>query len=440
MAEDKYRLPRGMHPIMPEDEIYWRALETAARNRSEAMGFTRITTPVVDNRALFMRSIGTATDIVQKEMFMVGRLKDAENEETADDKEKEDLVLRPEITAQVARTYIQQGMQTLPQPVRLFYLREPVFRYERPQAGRYRQFFQYGAEILGSDDPMADVLLITLLWQIFQDVYLTEKMILEINSIGCATCRPQIKKKIVEYYKSVEEFVCPDCQKRMQANPLRLFDCKEERCQAIINEAPQIIDNLCDTCQSNFRQILEVLDDLNIPYNLNPKLVRGLDYYTRTVFELRDEDDEQRQNVLAGGGRYDGLIKELGGAFTPAVGFSIGYERVIEKLKQRSIKLPSVPGPEILIIQLGNKAQRQSLILLTELNQLNYRTACIPGKESLRGQLRMADKYKIPIVLIMGQREAYDDTVIVRDMKEGVQETIDRKRLPEILAKFLKKE
>lgn len=440
MSDENLRPPRGMRDILPENEIYWRAIENAAKNRCENLGFSRITTPLVDAKSLFIRSVGDETDIVQKEMFAVKRLTNqADTDETKEDS-KEELVLRPEATAQIARAYIQYGMHTLPQPVRLFYLREPMFRYERPQAGRYRQFYQFGAEVLGSDHPMTDALLILLVWQIFQDLKISDKLVVDINSIGCKVCRPIIKRKITEYYKSVSQSLCPDCQVRLKKNPLRLLDCKEEQCQPFIAEAPQIVDNLCEECQTYFRQVLEMLDDLNIPYNLAPQLVRGLDYYTRTVFEFRDEKDTKRQAVLAAGGRYDGLVETLGGHSTPGVGFSLGYERVVEKIKEYEIDVPPLPAPEILLVQLGDKAQRKCLELMARLNKANYSATTIPGKDSLRSQLRMADRLNIPIALIIGQREAFDNTAILRNMKEGVQETVDLKRIEEILPRYIKRE
>lgn len=436
MSEDiAKRLPRGIKEILPEDEIYWRHIENISRYRSESMGFGRITTPIIDFKNLFIRSVGNQTDVISKEIYEVNRACD-----TVSDEPKDELVLRPEATAQVARSYIMNGMHTLPQPVRLYYLREPMFRYERPQAGRFRQFIQFGAEIFGSADAMADVLLIQLLWQIIKDLHLDEDLIIDMNSIGCRECRPNIKKKIITYYKSVENDLCQDCLIRLKKNPLRLLDCKNNSCQHLTEETPQIVDNLCSKCQAHFREVLEMLDDLEIPYNLSPRLVRGLDYYTRTVFELRQEDDTKRQAVLAAGGRYDDLIEDLGGHATPAVGFSFGYERLIEKMKAKSFHPPNITLPEILIIQLGEKAKRKSLTLLAELIKLNYRVTCIPGKESLRAQLRLADRLKIPISLIIGQREAFDNSVILRDMRDGTQETVDLKRLEGRLQKILRKE
>lgn len=435
MSEDFVkRLPRGVKDILPEDEVYWRNIEDICRYRSESMGFGRITTPIIDFKNLFVRSVGNQTDVISKEMYEVSRSSSETSDET-----KDELILRPEATAQVARAFIQYGMHTLPQPVRLFYLREPMFRYERPQAGRLRQFFQYGAEIFGSEDSMADTLLIQLSWQIMQDLKISENLVVDINSIGCKECRPNIKKKITTYYKSIESELCPDCQIRLKKNPLRLLDCKNPNCQQLSEEAPQVVDNLCTDCQNHFREVLEILDDLDIPYNLSPQLVRGLDYYTRTVFEIREDKDEKRQAVLVAGGRYDNLIEELGGHPTPAVGFAFGYERVIEKMKDRGHIPAIVTKPELLIIQLGDKAKRKSLTLLSQLTKANFRVTLIPGTSSLRAQLRLADRLKIPISLIIGQREAFDNSVIIRNMEDSSQETVDLKRLESKLHKLLRK-
>jgi histidyl-tRNA synthetase len=432
---ENYRVPRGMHDILPEDEPYWSVIENAARECSENMGLSKITTSIIDFKSLFFRSVGEDTDIVQKEIFSVSK---GSNNEDNNEEAKDELILRPEITAQIARAYIQYGMQTWPQPVRLFYLREPNFRYERPQAGRYRQFFQYGAEIYGSDDPMTDAHLMLLLWQILQKIGLAEKIVFDINNIGCKTCRPNIKKQITKFYKNHENELCTDCRERLKKNPLRILDCKNPECQTIAAEAPQLIDLICNECKNHFKTLLEYLDELNIPYNLNSQLVRGLDYYTRTVFEIREENDEKRQGVLAGGGRYDGLIEELGGQPTPAAGFAFGYERLVEKLKERKIALPEKQGPDILIVQLGDKAKLKALPLIQRLSNIGYTATAIPGKDSLRAQLRMADKFNIPIALIIGQREAFDNTAILRNMKEGVQETIDLDRLEKVLKRFAK--
>ncbi len=432
MSENYNRIPRGTHDILPEDEKYWSFVDAVAKKHSLTMGLEQITTPVIDFKNLFVRSVGQS-DLARKEIYSVQK---SGTEYENDD--KDELVLRPEATAQVARAYLQHGMHTWPQPVRLFYLRQPNFRYERPQSGRFRQHFQFGVEMFGSVDPLTDAQLILLLWEIFQDLKLSEKIVFDINTIGCKKCRPDIRKQIVKYYKSREDELCDDCKDRLKKNPLRILDCKNEKCREIGADAPQIIDNVCDECQTHFRQLLEILDELSIPYNLNPLLVRGLDYYTRTVFEVREEADEKRQSSLAGGGRYDDLIEELGGQPTPACGFGFGYERIVEKLKENEITPPELDKPEILIVQLGDKAKIKCLPLVAKLNNLGYRTTTIPGKESIRAQLKLADRLNVEVALIIGQREAFDNTIIFRKMKEGVQETIDIERLERFLARYYK--
>ncbi len=433
MSEQISRIPRGTHDILPEDEIYWSYIDKVAKRNAQNMGLRQITTPIIDFKNLFMRGVGNSSDIVRKEIYGVQRLgSEYENEE------KDELILRPEVTAQVVRAFIQYGMHTLLQPVRMFYLRQPNFRYERPQAGRFRQHFQFGAEVFGSDDPLTDTQLILLLWQILEELGLSENIIVDLNTIGCKNCRPEIKKQILKYYEEYEKDLCEDCQDRLKKNPFRILDCKNKKCQTITADAPQIIDNVCPECQSHFRQILEMLDELEIPYNLNPQLVRGLDYYTRTVFEVREEKDEKRQSSLAGGGRFDNLVEELGGQSTPAAGFGFGYERIVEKLKEKSITPPDLPSPQILVIQLGDKAKLKCLPIVYRLNKLGFRTTTVPGKESLRSQLKMADKLKVDLALIIGQREAFDDSIIIRQMKEGAQETIDIERLEKYLTRFYK--
>lgn len=433
MSENYNRIPRGTHDILPDDEKYWSFIDKVATKYSLSMGLNQITTPIIDFKSLFIRSVGQQTDIARKEIYGVQRLgAEYENEE------RDELVLRPEVTAQVVRAYIQNGMHTWPQPVRFFYTRQPNFRYERPQSGRFRQFFQFGVEMFGSEDPLTDAQMMLLLWQILEELNLHEKIVFDINTIGCKKCRPDIRKQIIKYYKAHEDELCDDCKDRLKKNPLRVLDCKNERCREIGADAPQIIDHVCDECQTHFRQLLEILDELNIPYNLNPLLVRGLDYYTRTVFEVRDESDEKRQSALAAGGRYDDLVSELGGPETPACGFAFGYERIAEKIKESGTPIPELDKPDILVVQLGDKAKVKCLPLVARLNKIGYRTTTIPGKESLRAQLKLADRFGVEIALIIGQREAFDNTIIFRKMKEGVQETIDIERLEKFLARYYK--
>lgn len=430
MAEEVQKI-RGFKDILPADQPYWQFVISTFEKKAADFGFQKITLPIVEPKNLFVRAIGETTDIVQKEMFLVSRT-------TEEDNEKEVGVLRPEATASVVRAYIEEGMQTWPQPVKLAYF-GPMFRADRPQKGRFREFWQFGVEVLGEAEPAIDALVILLAWQIFIALKLKEKIVLEINNIGCKTCRPKMKQAIKNYYSEYQSLLCPNCQNRLDKNPFRLLDCKEKGCLSIATGAPQLLDNLCINCKENFRSVLEYLDDLGIPYQLNPRLVRGLDYYTGTLFEIRAKDDNQRQNAFAGGGRYDELVSLYGGKSTPAIGFAAGIERIVEKLIEEGIKIPDLPKPDIFIIQLGQRGKKKSLPLIGQLTQLGYGVDCSLGKESLKGQLRAASKQGIRYVLIIGQRESYDKTAIFKDMEDGSQETVKIADLEKILKKKIRK-
>ncbi len=432
----KIQTPTGTYDILPQEQKFWRFLVTKLEKRFQAFGLNKIETPIFEYKSVFTQGLGQTTDIIEKEMFEVKRA-NAENLPNLET-EKEPLMLRPEMTASIVRSYIENGMQTWPQPVKLYYISQ-VFRYERPQKGRFRQFWQAGTEIIGDENPLTDSVAILLLWQIFNDLGLKDDIVIDINSIGCKTCRNRYKKKLVEYFKSYEQMLCPNCIKRLANNPLRLLDCKEEKCQKIASGAPQIIDFLCLDCKNHFTKVLEYLDDLNIAYDLNPKLVRGLDYYSRTVFEIREKNDVNRQAALGGGGRYDYLIETFGGKSTPAIGWAIGIERVIEKLKQKEIKVDKMPAIDLLIIQIGEKARKKALPLVATLNDLGYNASCVLGKDSLKAQLKAADKMNARFALIIGQREALDNTVIIKNMEDAAQETITLNRLEKYLEKKFSK-
>lgn len=435
--EQIYQTPRGTKDILPDEQKYWRFLRDTVARKCETFGCGRIETPVFEYADIFQKGLGEDSDIVTKEMFEVRRASLPELEE-AQKEEKRTLVLRPEMTAAVARAYIQHGMRTWSQPVKLYY-DGPCFRYERPQAGRYRLFNQFGVEIFGDADPFSDAAVIFLGLQIMQKLGLAKDLTIDVNSVGCPNCRPKMKKKLVEYFEKFLPSICVDCNRRYVQNPLRILDCKEEKCQRVISGAPQLMDSLCPDCKTHFKAVLENLDNLEIPYNLNPQLVRGLDYYTKTVFEFYDSRDTSRQNALLGGGRYDGLLKMFGEPQTPAIGFAAGIERLIEKIKEKGIEVPEVRFADICIVQIGEKAQKKSLPLAAELEAKGYEAACVLGKESLKAQLRLAAKMRAKIALIIGQREVLDNSVIVRDMDDASQETVKMAKLDEVLEKKIKK-
>ena len=421
----KFQTLPGMHDILFGDQRYLQKIYNVVEDIANFYHFEKIDTPILENTELFSRGIGLATDIVQKEMY---------NLKT---KGGDYLTLRPEGTAPIARAYIEHGMQNLPQPVKLWYF-GPFFRHERPQAGRYRQFHQFGFEILGEKNPIIDAQIILIFFQVLRELKF-KNLILEINSIGDSQCRPYYKKLLVSYFRSREMSLCSDCKRRLRENPLRILDCKEEKCQPVISQAPQMIDHLCKECHDHFKEVLEFLDELEISYRLNSHLVRGLDYYTRTVFEISEESETgKNQGALVGGGRYDNLAKLLSRRDVPGCGGAAGIERIISLLKEKKIRLPSLPQPEIFLAQIGDLAKKRSLKLFEEFRKARIQVAESFGRDSLKAQLGRANRLGVKITLILGQREALGETIIIRNMKTGSQETVKLERVVEIVRKYLK--
>lgn len=425
------RSPRGTKDILPDEQKYWQYLSKTVEEKCSSFGCGKIDTPIFEYADVFTKSLGSSSDVVSKEMFEVRRANTVINSMEKND-EDSTMVLRPEYTAGIVRSYIEHGMKTWSQPVKLYY-QGSCFRYDRPQAGRYRQFNTFGVEIIGDNDPLTDAALIFLGYRIFHQLGLTEDLIVDINSVGCSVCRVKMKKKLTEYFEKFLPDLCPDCNRRYLENPLRILDCKEVKCQRIIASAPQLVDTLCDDCKTHFKAVLENLDNLQIPYNLNPRLVRGLDYYTNTVFEFYAKSDTTRQACLLGGGRYNGLVKLFGETDTPAVGFGAGMERIIDKMKQSEMSIPEPSYTDVCIVQIGEKARKKSLPLLTQLENAGIKTACVLGKDSLKSQLRTASKMRAKICLIVGQKEAINNTAIVRDMIDSAQETYKLDKLVDLI-------
>jgi histidyl-tRNA synthetase len=424
MSKPKFQIPTGMHDILPEDQKYFQKIQDVAKNIGEFYGFEKIDTPILENAELFSRGVGMSTDIVDKQMFSLKT------------KGGDFLALRPEGTSPVVRSYIENGFANLPQPIKLWYF-GPFFRYEHPQAGRFRQFWQLGFEIFGEENAVIDAQMIQIFYNILQELKL-KNLVIELNSIGDSQCRPYYKKLLVNYFKSRESALCADCRRRLKENPLRILDCKEEKCQPVKAQAPQMIDHLDEFCHKHFKEVLEYLDEVQLPYRLNPYLVRGLDYYTKTVFEIFPEqkDEQQKPSALAGGGRYDALVKILGGKDTPACGAACGIERIIELMKEKAIK----PGKEleydVFLAQLGTLAKRKSLRLIEEFRKERISIGESLGRDSLKAQLARANKLNVKYTLILGQQEALEDRMIIRDMKTGNQETV---KLDKVVADIVKK-
>lgn len=430
MAKQTYQAPRGTKDILPEDQPYWQKLRRTAEKVLDGLGFDRIDTPVFENVDIFNKGIGKDTDIVKKEMFLLENNSEKENLET--------FALRPEGTAGVVRAYIQNGMSSWPQPVRLYYL-DTVFRRERPQKGRYREFNQLGVEIFGDDSAKSDYLAIMSAWEILNRIGL-KNLKVYANSIGCATCRPKYIVKLKKYYKDKLSSLCEDCQERYTKNPLRLLDCKNEKCQAIAQDAPVILDSLCKSCKDHFQNTLEYLDYFNIEYDLDPRLVRGLDYYTNTVFEISSKDDPARQSVVGGGGRYNGLVELFGGTSTPAVGYSLGMERIVTLMQNQKVKIKEKRGVEVCILQLGEKAKEVSKKIYDDISRNDINVYFVPSNDGLGQQIRAASKLGAKYAAIIGQREAFKDEIILRDLSASSQEVFPASGLVEEIKKRIKKE
>ncbi|MBU0531263.1 MAG: histidine--tRNA ligase [Candidatus Uhrbacteria bacterium] len=417
-------LLRGFRDLLPEEQPYWDFLRSTVRGIADSYSFQRLVTPVIEDKDLFIRTVGKQTDIVEKEMYQF---------ETPGG---EKVALRPEMTASFARAYINHGMLDRPQPVKLWDM-GPLFRHDRPQAGRYRQFNQFNFEVFGSEEPIIDAQLMVLLHSIFKELGLD--VVMQVNSIGTPQTRQEYKVELVAYYRSNRARICDECKRRLQKNPLRLLDCKEEGCQEVRAEAPMIVDWLDEDSKNHFMQVLEFLDEIEVPYVLNPHLVRGLDYYNRTVFEvyLAKEDNGRSQSALGGGGRYDGLIELLGGREgTPGCGFAVGMERVVAALREQEVSIP-VRRPDIFFAQLGDAARRRGLKIFEDFRQAGIHVSEAFGKGALKSQLDLANKLEVAYTIILGQKEVLDDTIIIRDMDSGSQEIIDAKKVVEILKKKL---
>ncbi len=387
-------------------------------NICQLYGYERIDAPAFEDTQLFSRSVGDGTDIVEKQMY------------TFQDRGGGQITLRPEGTASVCRAYLEHGLHNLPQPVKLYYLAS-IFRYERPQAGRYRQHYQFGYEAIGDDDPALDAEVIDMAWQFLVTLGLRH-LLLHLNSIGCKKCRPGYLTALKDYYTNYTRDLCSDCKTRLKRNPLRLLDCKKPLCQQIANSAPRSIDYLCQQCDNHFNQLKRFLELLELPFIVNHCLVRGLDYYTRTVFEIQPEA-EGAQSTLGGGGRYDDLIEELGGKPTPAIGFATGLERIILNLKKQYIPVPALPKPRVFIAYMGNQAKDRAIKLASTLRTNGIGVIETAGSKSLKAQLRQANTLGVHHTVIIGDEEVNADTVILRDMTTAQQKTVPVGELLEFL-------
>lgn len=428
------QLLRGMKDITPPGSDVWMRVFDAAKTIAAAYGFSYMETPVLEPTPLFIRSLGKGTEVVDKEMYVF------------EDKDGTKVCLRPENTAGIARAYIQHGMHTLPQPLKVWYWGS-MFRHDRPQAGRYRQFHQFGAETVGEREPVIDAELIALAYNFVRDLGIESTV--RVNSLGTPEDRQQYLIELTGYLKSKRSYLSEDSKKRLLKNPLRVLDSKDEADCAVVEEAPQIIDWLSEPSKKYFMSVLEYLDELRVPYVLSSTLVRGLDYYAHTVFELYEDGvAAESQNALGGGGRYDGLIELLGGQPTPGSGFSIGLERVISVVHRRehearqAADAGQVARAEprgFFFAQLGEQAKRHALRIMEDLRRAGITLHHNFAKSSLKSQLELADKYNVSYTLILGQKEMQDGTILLRNMESGIQEIIDQKKIKSAIEKIMKK-
>jgi len=413
----KYNVPRGTKDILPGETPLWQKLEAACRKVFAIYNYQEIRTPVFEMTELFARSIGNTTDIVKKEMY------------TFEDRKGRSLTLRPEETAPVVRACLENSLIGPDQITKLYYI-GPMFRYERPQAGRQRQFHQAGVEVFGSGDSLVDVEVIQMNMKLFEDIGLTDLEV-DINSVGCKDCQPVFRKALKDYFKNNVKKMCEDCKDRFDKNPLRILDCKEKGCQSYINKAPASVDYLCPECKSHFDAVISRLNDAKLNYKINKRLVRGLDYYTKTTFEIICSK-LGAQNAVSGGGRYDTLVQEFGGKATPAVGFAIGIERVIEVLKTGSPNFrKSEQGISLFIATLGGEAKKIGFDLLTKARNKGIPADMDYLGKSLKAQMKAADRTGAKYVYIIGEDEINKKSGILKEMKSGNQKEVPFNSLEE---------
>lgn len=415
-----------MNDVLPGVQKYWEKLFKVSKEFAVYYGFETIETPILESAEVFEKGIGTNTDIIEHEMY------------TLKTKGGDLLALRPELTAGVIRAYIENGFFNEPQPVKFFH-HGPVFRHESPQAGRYRSFHQADFDVIGEGDAVVDAQVIQLIYSVLSEIGL-KNLTIRINSIGDKSCWNKYRDEVKMYYRNKINRLCKNCKKRFKENPLRLLDCKEEECVALKSSAPNSVDYLDKACHDHFKLVLEFLDELSLPYILDPYLVRGLDYYTRTVFEIAPEDVNGSQITLASGGRYDYLVDQLGGKSTPAMGGSIGVERVVNEMRRQELKVTSLkPKIRVFLAQLGDMAKKKSLKLFGEFRKNNIYVSESFGRDSIKAQLRVADRLGADLALIIGQKEALDNTVIIKEMQSGIQEIVPLEKIIDEVKKRLKK-
>ncbi len=411
-------MPRGTYDVLPEEIHRWHHLEHLAREWARRYHFSEVRTPIFEHTELFQRGVGETTDIVEKEMY------------TFVDRKGRSLTLRPEGTAAVVRSFIENKVYAQPQPTKWYYL-GPMFRYERPQSGRFRQFVQFGAEVLGTAEPSIDAEVIVLVDDFLRSLGIRHFR-LELNSLGCPECRPKHREALLDHLRPVRESLCSDCQSRLERNPLRILDCKNERCQRLTVDTPSILDHLCDRCADHFMNVRHFLDQLGIPYAVNPRMVRGLDYYTQTAFEFITES-VGAVGTIAAGGRYNGLVASLGGEDVPGIGFATGLERLLAVMEAEGVENAAPSRLDCYVVTMGEEARAAAFALLHQLRAAGLAADLDHLNRKVKAQLKAADRLGAQWALILGEEELSRQAVQLRNMADGTQEEIP---LTEVVARL----
>ena len=403
-------IPKGTKDVLPEDSGKWQYVEREARKVAALFHAEEIRTPTFEATELFARGVGDTTDVVTKEMY------------TFTDKGDRSMTLKPEGTAGVCRSFIENGMSSRPMPLKMFYI-TPVFRYERPQAGRLREHHQFGVEFYGAASPETDAEVILLARTLLNRLGVTE-LVLKINSIGCKECRPKYNEALKNYLRPHLHEMCETCRERFEKNPLRIIDCKEEGCKALVKGAPSILDYLCEECKAHFEKLCALLSDAGVKYEVDPTIVRGLDYYTKTVFEFVSTA-KVAQGTVCGGGRYDGLVENLGGKPTPCVGFGMGIERLLNVLSDMGIELPAPDPVKVYFAPMGENAKKLAFRLATDLRSRGVSAETDLMDRSFKAQFKYADKLGAKFVVAIGEDEVNSGKVTVKKMEDGSTEEVE---------------
>ncbi len=401
--------PKGTRDVLPADSYRWQFIESRMREAAALAGYREARTPVFEHTELFLRGIGDTTDVVQKEMY------------TFEDKGKRSVTLKPEGTAGAVRCFLEHNLYTEPLPCKLYYLNSPIFRYENPQSGRLREHHQFGLECFGAKEATADAELILLAYNLLKGMGV-KNLSVEINSIGCPECRPVYHARLKEFLGERIHDMCETCRERFDRNPLRVLDCKEKKCQELTKDAPSMLDLLCDECRDHFEQLKQCLDGAGIPYRVNSRIVRGLDYYTKTVFELVVETPDGKLTVC-GGGRYDNLVEQIGGQSIPAVGFGMGLERVLMQLDADGAEIPKPDWYEVFVTYMGAN-RPQAFALVQQLRSAGIRADMDHCGRSLKAQFKYANKTGAPVTAVIGDDEAASGTVKLKRMSDGTEQTV----------------